>query len=66
MQIPKFKTLEEKILSIPEEELAAMAKGRALAYADSSRLEGLILDQDHLEAELLKGYRELRAQRKSC
>jgi hypothetical protein len=54
LQIP---TLHERILTMTDEELEELATGEALAIAESSKLEGLLLDQDRIRAELLTGYR---------
>lgn len=43
-------------------ELAELATGEALAMADSSRIEGLILDEEAIRAGLLAGYRKIKAE----
>lgn len=43
-----------------DHELGELAAGEALAMADSSKLEGLILDQERIRAELLTGYKRIR------
>ena len=48
------------ILAASEEELVTIAKGRALSWADSSRLEGLLLDESQLEIKLLTEYNQIR------
>ena len=46
------------------EELEQLAKAEALAIADSSRLEGLILDQERIRIELLAGYHLIQSKEK--
>lgn len=46
-----------------QQELEELATGEALSIADSSRLEGLVLDQERIRAKLLAGYRTIQAQR---
>lgn len=55
-------TLRERIAGMSDEELETLAASEALAMADSSRLEGLVLDQDRIRDELLAGYKEIRRQ----
>jgi hypothetical protein len=43
-----------------DSELAELADGESLAIANSSKLEGLVLDQDKIRADLLDGYRVIR------
>jgi hypothetical protein len=57
LQIP---TLHERILTMTDEELEDLATGESLAIAESSKLEGLVLDQDRIRAELLTGFRVIR------
>ena len=52
----EFPTLPERILKMTPHELEELASGEALAIADSSRLEGLVLDQTRIRDELLNGY----------
>ena len=47
-----------------EAELEELAAGEALAMADSSRLEGLILDQERIRIELLAGYHLIQSKEK--
>lgn len=47
------------------QQLEELAYGESLAIADSSRIEGLILDQDRIRRELLAGYRFIRANHQS-
>ena len=54
-------TLLERIHTMTRGELEQLAESEALAMADSSRLEGLALDQDRIRIALLKGYREIIA-----
>lgn len=54
-------TLQERILAMSEDELEQLAEGEALAIAESSRLEGLILDQERIRIELIAGYRLIRS-----
>lgn len=42
-------------------ELEALAACEALAMADSSKLEGLVLDQERIRIELLSGYQLIQA-----
>ena len=60
MDISTLPTMSEQILVMREDDLAAFAKGRALSWADSSRMEGLVIDQDLLETQILADYRKLR------
>jgi hypothetical protein len=53
-------TLYERIIGMNDLELEDLATGEALAMADSSRLEGLVLDQERIRAELLAGYFAIR------
>jgi hypothetical protein len=41
-------------------ELAELADGESLAISNSSKFEGLVLDQDKIRDELLAGYRVIR------
>ncbi len=43
-----------------DEELEELAAGEALAMADSSKLEGLVLDQERIRTALLEGYLKIR------
>ena len=43
-----------------DQQLEELAAGKALAIADSSRLEGLVLDQQRICSELLVGYKAIR------
>lgn len=54
-------SLHERICTMPEEHLLQFAKSEALAMADSSRLEGLILDEERIRTELLAGYLRIRS-----
>ena len=60
MDINTLPTMHEQILAMTEDELEKFAEGRALAWADSSRMEGLVIDRDLLETQLLADYRRLR------
>lgn len=60
MPQPQLPTLQEQILSMSESELEAFAKSAAFADADSSRLEGLVLDHDNLAKRYLETYRQIR------
>ena len=42
-------------------ELEELANSEALSMADSSRVEGLTLDQEKIRDRLLAGYRAIRA-----
>lgn len=42
-------------------ELEALASSEALAMSDSSKLEGLVLDQERIRFELLSGYQLIQA-----
>lgn len=53
--------LREKIQTMPEQELVQLAESEALAIADSSRLEGLTLDQERISRELLAGYQHIQS-----
>lgn len=53
-------TLHERIQKMTDLELEELAESEALAMADSSRLEGLTLDQDKIRKELRAGYRAIR------
>jgi hypothetical protein len=53
-------TLQERILHMTPMELEELARGETLAMADSSRLEGLVLDQERIHTELLAGYQLLQ------
>jgi hypothetical protein len=57
-------TLLERILTMTGAELEELAAGEALAMADSSRLEGLILDQERIRIELLAGYHLIQSKEK--
>jgi len=54
--IINFPTLMERISGMSPLDLADLAKSEALAMADSSRLEGLMLDEERIRTELLAGY----------
>lgn len=54
-------TLRERLKNMSDSELRQLAAGEALAMADSSRLEGLVLDENRIREELLAGYMEIRA-----
>lgn len=54
-------TMQERIAAMSDDELEKLATGEALAMADSSRLEGLLLDQNRIRIALLDGYRKIRA-----
>jgi hypothetical protein len=54
------RTLLERILTMTTDELEQFAESEALAMADSSKLEGLVLDQEHIRMALLDGYRDIR------
>lgn len=45
-----------------DRELEELAAGEALAMADSSRIEGLILDEEAIRAGLLAGYRKIKVE----
>ena len=60
LQIP---TLHERIIRMNDVELAELADGESVAIANSSKLEGLVLDQDMIRDELLAGYRIIRNRR---
>jgi hypothetical protein len=55
-----FTSVEERVMKMNDQEIRALAKGEALAAADSSRIEGLILDQEELEEKFYKIYKELQ------
>lgn len=57
-------TLHERILTMTKRELEQLAESEALAMADSSRIEGLELDQDRIRSELLTGYQLIRSKTK--
>jgi|GEM_PF-5053711 len=42
-------------------ELETLAASEALAMADSSKLEGLVLDQERICKELLTGYQHIQS-----
>lgn len=54
-------TLLERIHTMTSGELEQLAESEALAMADSSRLEGLILDRERIRIALLDGYRKIIA-----
>ena len=54
-------TLLERIHSMSAGELEQLATSEALAMVDSSRLEGLTLDQDRIREEQLSGYQLIRS-----
>lgn len=54
-------TLHERIHSISDIELEELAASEALAMADSSKLEGLALDEEMIREELLAGYHAIRS-----
>lgn len=56
----KNPTLLERVSRMTNQELEEMATGESLAIADSSKLEGLVLDQDRIRDELLAGYLAIR------
>ena len=56
-------TLHERILGMSKEQLEQLATSEALAMADSSRIEGLILDQERIKTELLTGYHLIQSQK---
>lgn len=59
----KFKSIRELVLEMKsEEEVMEFAKGEALATADSSRIEGLLLNQDQLEKDFFTLYMGWRAE----
>jgi len=51
-----FPTVLEGISGMSPLDLADLAKSEALAMADSSRIEGLMLDEERIRNELLAGY----------
>jgi hypothetical protein len=53
-------TLLERIIGMTDLELENLATGEALAMADSSRLEGLVLVQEKIRSGLLAGYFAIR------
>ena len=53
-------TLTERIICMTDPELENIAMGEALAIADSSRLEGLVLDHEKIQTKLLAGYLAIR------
>lgn len=55
-------TIAEMVRKMTEEEVRAFVKGEALSIADSSRIEGLLLDQDKLERDLLPQYLAMRTE----
>lgn len=57
-------TVHERILTMTFQELEQLAESEALVIADSSRLEGLTLDQEHIRAELLVGYLLIQSREK--
>ena len=57
-------TLHERIRTMSDEELEQLAEGEALAIVDSSRLEGLVLDQERIRIELLAGYHIIKSKEK--
>lgn len=56
-----FPSLHERIREMSQIELEALAACEALAMADSSKLEGLVLDQERIRIELLSGYQLIQA-----
>jgi hypothetical protein len=58
-------SLRERISTMTDQQLVELADGESLAMADSSRIEGLILDQDRIRRELLDGYWVIRAKTQS-
>ena len=61
MDIHTCPTIIEQILTMSEDDLEKCALGCPLTVPDSSRLEGLVVDQDLLKDRLLADYRLLRA-----
>lgn len=53
-------TLRERIAAMNDEQLEELADGESLAMTDSSRLEGLVLDQNKIRIALLDGYRKIQ------
>lgn len=56
-------TLLDRIAGMTPCDLADLAKSEALAMADSSRIEGLMLDEERIRNELLTGYLAIRESR---
>jgi hypothetical protein len=58
----KLKTIREIIAPMSDEELRKFAAGEALAAADSSRIEGLVLDQTALAENFFQVYKKVLAE----
>lgn len=59
-----FSTIHERICRMTMQEMEELATGEALSIADSSRLEGLVLDQERIRTEILNGYLLIHSQTK--
>lgn len=57
-------TLLERVVNMTDQELHELAEGESLAIANSSKLEGLVLDQDKIRDELLAGFHVIRNRRR--
>lgn len=56
-----FRSLHERIQQMSQMELEALATSEALSMSDSSRIEGLVLDEERIRSELLAGYLRIRS-----
>ncbi len=65
IMIINIPTLLERIIGMTDLELEDLATGEALAMADSSRLEGLVLDQERIRSGLLAGYFAIRDRKRT-
>lgn len=59
-----FPTVHERILTMTFLELEQLAESESLGIADSSRLEGLVLDQEQIRNELIIGYQLIQSKSK--
>ena len=59
-----FPTVHERILTMTFLELEQLAESESLGIADSSRLEGLVLDQEQIRNELSIGYQLIQSKSK--
>ena len=63
----EFKSIKQLVCEMKtEEEVLDFAKGRSLAAADSSRIEGLVLDQEKLTKDLFEIYQAWRIAQQPC
>lgn len=56
-------TLLDRVINMTDQELRELANAESLSIANSSKLEGLELDQIRIHDQLLEGYRAIQNKR---